>query len=125
MHGYQIMQELSERTQGAWRPSAGSIYPTLQQLEDESLVEASEIEGKKVFALTVAGREAVSAGRPPWEQFESHGVHHDLRLAARGVAGAVMEVARTGTDDQAARVKEILEKARRDIYLLLAGDVTE
>ena len=63
MHGYQLMRELEERTGGRWRPSAGSIYPTLQQLEDEGIVTASEQDGRRVFTLTDKGRKV--AARSP------------------------------------------------------------
>src|SRR5918995_85985 len=70
MHGYEMITELDERTGGRWRPSAGSIYPTLQLLEDEGLVSAEEVEGKRVFSLTDSGREAVeerAESKRPWE----------------------------------------------------------
>ena len=67
MHGYQIIQELAERTGGVWRPSPGSVYPTLQQLEDEELVrETASESGKRVYELTDAGREQAAAAPAPW-----------------------------------------------------------
>jgi DNA-binding PadR family transcriptional regulator len=127
MHGYQIMQELSERTNGAWKPSAGSIYPNLQQLEDEDLIVASDVSGKKVFELTEAGREEIEADPkgPPWERFESHEAYAALRDAGFGVGAAVMQIARTGTEDQVVRTREILEETRRQIYQLLADEDTD
>src|SRR6266576_5108647 len=71
MHGYEMITELDERTGGRWRPSAGSIYPTLQLLEDEGLVAAEEVEGRKVYSLTDTGKEAApdrTEGGRPWEQ---------------------------------------------------------
>ena len=72
MHGYEMIQELEERSEGMWRPSAGSIYPTLQLLEDEGLIAGEEHDGKRRFTLTDAGREEAAkrpADRPPpWEQ---------------------------------------------------------
>jgi DNA-binding PadR family transcriptional regulator len=125
MHGYQIMQELEERTDGLWRPSPGAIYPTLQQLEDEGLVHADEQEGKKVYSLTDQGREAVSAAdTPPWERFERR-VDDDLvglRDVGFQVGAAVMQVARAGSSSQVVRTREILEEARRQIYQILADD---
>ena len=71
-NGYQIMQEVEERSDGAWNPSPGSVYPALAQLEDEGLIRTEEREGRKLYAITDAGREAVepSAARQPapWEQ---------------------------------------------------------
>ena len=126
MHGYQIMQELEERTDGMWRPSPGAIYPTLQQLEDEGLVQADEQAGKKVFTLTDEGRAAVESrtSAPPWERFE-HRVDDDLvalRDVAFQVGAAVMQVSRAGSRSQVAKARETLEEARRQIYQLLAED---
>src|SRR4051795_11741623 len=77
MHGYQIIRELSERSGGVWRPSPGSVYPTLQQLEDEELVRPETGDGgRRVFTLTDAGREAQSAaagGPAPWEEVGAEG----------------------------------------------------
>lgn len=123
MHGYQIIQELSERTGGVWTPSAGSIYPTLQQLEDEDLVVASDETGKKIYQLTDAGTEEVASNEavPPWERFESHEAYSALRDSGFGVGAAVMQVARSGSVDQVVKTREILDEARRQIYQLLAG----
>jgi len=71
MHGYQIIQEITDRSGGVWAPSPGSVYPTLQHLEDEGLVTADTTEGKKVFSLTAAGQaanEARGATTAPWEE---------------------------------------------------------
>jgi len=130
MHGYQIMSELSERTDGMWRPSPGSIYPTLNQLEDEDLVRAEEKDGKKVYSLTDAGRLEVEGDdeAAPWDRFSSpfsKGVMA-LRDAGFRLGAAVMQVGRAGSDDQVARTRDILEEARRKIYEILAeaGDET-
>ena len=126
MHGYQIMQELADRTGGLWQPSPGSIYPTLQLLEDEGLVSSADREGKKVFELTDEGRAVVDAheGKPPWERFGQGG--HDGVLALRDLAfqvgAAVMQVARAGDSAQVERVAEILSETRRAVYKVLAGD---
>ncbi len=126
MHGYQIMQELSDRTDGVWQPSPGSIYPTLQQLEDEGLVRAAEQEGKKVYTLTDDGRTAVESAEeaPPWERF-GYDVHEGLlglRDVAFQVGAAVMQVARAGSEANVAQAREILEDARRRIYQILGDD---
>ncbi len=122
MHGYEIMQELSARTNGAWKPSPGSIYPNLQQLEDEGLVQVTDDADKRVFELTAAGREAVAADHksPPWERFESHESYTALRDAGFAIGAAVMQVARTGSEAQVIKTREILEEARRQVYQLLA-----
>src|SRR4029078_2818186 len=73
MHGYEMIRELEERTGGAWVPSAGSIYPTLQLLEDEGLIAGEEIDGKRRFTLTDAGRTAVAEreGPAPWDEVKT------------------------------------------------------
>jgi len=126
MHGYQIIQEISDRTDGVWQPSPGSVYPTLQQLEDEGLVEADQREGKNVFALTAEGTKAASAldAAPPWERMGSNadGELLSLREAGFQVGGAVMQVARAGSGDQVDRTIAILNDARKKIYQILAED---
>ena len=125
MHGYEMIQELEARTDGLWRPSAGSIYPTLQLLEDEELVTGVESEGKRRFSLTDAGRaEAEKLERPPWEEVTDQGEGHALSLrdSAFQLGAAIMQVARTGSDDQIAKTREILNDARRRVYTVLGED---
>lgn len=125
MHGYEMIQELEEKTGGRWRPSAGSIYPTLQLLTDEGLVSAEEVEGKRVFSLTDAGREAAtrSGERKPWEHGDDSGSpHHRLRRAAFQLGGAAMQVGQAGSEEQVSDAVDILAEARRKLYALLAGD---
>jgi DNA-binding PadR family transcriptional regulator len=125
MHGYEMIQELEARTNGLWRPSAGSIYPTLQLLEDEGLVTSEESEGKRRFSLTDAGRaEAEALDRPPWEEVTDHGEGHasSLRDSAFQLGAAIMQVARTGSEDQITKTREILNDARRRVYTMLGED---
>jgi DNA-binding PadR family transcriptional regulator len=131
MHGYQIITELGERSGGAWRPSPGSVYPTLSALEDQGLVTADQREGKRVFALTDEGRaEAAAAadGPAPWDEAAAGDTSlHDLRGLMVQVAKATMQVAQAGTDGQMKAASEILTDARRKIYLVLAdgGDTND
>jgi DNA-binding PadR family transcriptional regulator len=131
MHGYQIIQELSERSGGAWRPSPGSVYPTLQQLEDEGLVRAVQTEaGRRVHELTDAGRaEAAATGREsaPWEDAaeERTGEVAGLRQLFAQVAAATWQVAQAGSVRQHAAAAEILRETRRRLYQLLADDAPE
>ena len=130
-HGYAIMTELAERSGGLWRPSPGSVYPVLQQLQDEGLVVAEDAEGRKVFTLTESGRQYVEAhpdemaepwtvaGRGPVRRVQS------LMHAMGGLGGAVEQVARQGDDAQTARAVTILDEARRAMYRILAGDDPE
>ena len=131
MHGYQIIQELESRSNGLWRPSPGSIYPTLQLFEDEGLVSASEVDGKRVFDLTAAGRERLAeagpAGAKPWEAVarETPEELGRLREGIRALMHATHQVAHAGSPSQSARALEVLTEARRKIYAILAEDESE
>jgi DNA-binding PadR family transcriptional regulator len=124
MHGYEVMTELAERSGGGWRPSPGSVYPTLQQLEDEDLVRGEEVDGKRVFRLTDAGRaeaERVTADGAPWDSLDDVGKHgRGLRTSVGQLAAAAMQVQSLGTDEQVAAAQAVLDDARKQIYRLLA-----
>ncbi len=122
MHGYQLMRTISERTGGRWAPSPGAVYPTLAQLEDEGLVTVTAQAGRKLVALTDAGREALAGDDAP-DPFAGHDAGapgNDLRRLLEQVHGAVREVGRTGTDAQRTAAAAVLTDARRSLYLLLA-----
>ena len=125
MHGYQIITELTERSGGVWRPSPGSVYPTLQAMEDQGLVTADQAEGRRVFSLTAEGRtlaDEAGDGPAPWER-AARGANRslvDLRGLMVEVAAATMQVGRSGSEDQVKTVGEILADTRRRIYLVLA-----
>jgi DNA-binding PadR family transcriptional regulator len=125
-NGYQIMQEVEERSEGVWRPSPGSVYPALAQLEDEGLIRSEQADGRKAFAITDAGRELLAqrtADSPaPWEQMSgdfSQGAV-ELGRVMREVAFAFSQVMRTGSEPQVARARQVLDAARRDLYRILA-----
>lgn len=125
MHGYQIITEIADRSGGAWKPSAGSVYPTLQQLADEGLITAEEQGGRKTYSLTEAGVAASedSADKPaPWESTSARPSHQHTALPKAGVelASATAQVARTGSPEQVQRAVEVLEDARRRLYAILA-----
>lgn len=124
MHGYEMIQEIAERTQDLWRPSPGSVYPTLQLLDDEGLIVGSESEGsKKLFELTENGRAAAEKVKtPPWEQIAKGGDSGqvDLRTELGRLVGAVAQSAYAATAEQQQRILAILKNARRKIYFLLA-----
>jgi DNA-binding PadR family transcriptional regulator len=130
MHGYEMIQELEARTGGVWRPSPGSVYPTLQLLEDEGLIAGEEGEGRRRFALTDTGRAEAERQdqRAPWEQVTA-GVAPgtwSLRDAIAQVAQASWSVGSAGTEAQQAKALEILHDARRRLYAILAeGDQPE
>ncbi len=130
MHGYEMIQELESRTDGMWRPSPGSVYPTMQLLEDEGLVTADESDGKRLFSLTDAGRtEAAKAAESPtpWEQV-TKGVDPNA-FAVRNAGWAVMSAARqvvaVGTEEQKTRAIEVLDETRRRLYGMLAETPTK
>ena len=126
-HGYEIMQELSNRSHGMWQPSPGSIYPTLQALEDEELLSSAQVEGKRVYSLTEAGREYVAANprpTPPWDEMASDTPDNFFALKREigQIAAAAMQGAHAGTEDQLARVLKVLTDARKSIYRIMAED---
>jgi DNA-binding PadR family transcriptional regulator len=123
MHGYQIIQELTSRSGGAWSPSAGSVYPTLQLLSDEGLVTSEETAGKKVFSLTEAGvaSAAQSADQPaPWE-----GATHPMgdtayRESVGKLMPAVFQIGKHGSAAQITAALEVIDDARKKLYAILA-----
>jgi DNA-binding PadR family transcriptional regulator len=128
-NGYQIMQEIEERSDGVWRASPGSVYPALAQLEDEGLIRSEEHGERKLFALTDAGRallEERDADTPaPWEQMSGDvsSEAHELGRLMRELASAFAQVMRTGSPAQFAKAREVLSGTRRDLYRILAdGD---
>jgi DNA-binding PadR family transcriptional regulator len=128
-NGYQLMQEVEERSGGVWNPSPGSVYPALAQLEDEGLIRTDEQDGRRVFSITDAGRASLAErgedAPAPWEQIsEGYGPQaQELGKLMREVAFAFAQVMRTGSDEQMARAREVLAGARRDLYQILAdGD---
>ncbi|MEV8592101.1 PadR family transcriptional regulator [Streptomyces sp. NPDC052012] len=128
MHGYEMIQEIAERSGGAWKPSPGSVYPTLQLLEDEGLI-TSETEGgggKKLFSLTEAGRSAAEEGpEAPWEE-ASRGVDwealSEIRQAGFGLMEAFGQVWKTGSKEQRDKALAVINEARKKLYLILADE---
>ena len=126
-NGYGLMQEIERRSGGAWRPSPGSVYPALQQLEDEGLVRPVESAGRKEVELTDEGRAYVKEHADelgtPWEDVAGGNEHvAELRTLVFGVGAAVMQVVQAGTEAQIAEASKILEETRRALYRILAGD---
>jgi DNA-binding PadR family transcriptional regulator len=126
MHGYEMIQELEERSGGLWRPSAGSIYPTLQLLEDEGLIKGEETEGKRRFELTDEGREQVAGreGPKPWEAVTAGADPGQIRLRESfwALRAAVQQVGGAGSVEQASQVRDLLDETRRKVYAILAED---
>jgi DNA-binding PadR family transcriptional regulator len=125
MHGYQIIREIEERSGGSWKPSAGSVYPTLQLLADEALITAEENNGRKIYSLTDAGRVVAGAETSsPWESTQSAATNRHTALPKAGVelAQATAQLNRTGTPEQVQEAVAILDDARRRIYSILAQE---
>ena len=130
-NGYGLMQEIEQRSEGAWRPSPGSVYPALQQLEDEGLVRADESTGRKLFELTDEGRAHVEEHRDelkePWAAVADNvgeGMF-ELRSSIAQVGAAVMQIAYAGNPAQVAEAREVLAETRRSLYRILAEDAPE
>ncbi|CAL9379910.1 PadR family transcriptional regulator [Streptomyces sp. enrichment culture] len=126
MHGYEMIQEIAERSGGAWRPSPGSVYPTLQLLEDEGLIVSESDGGKKLFSLTDAGRAAAEEGsEAPWED-AGRGVDWEalgeIRQAGFGLMEAFGQVWRTGSKEQRDKALAVVNEARKKLYLILADE---
>lgn len=132
MHGYQLIGEITDRSEGMWRPSAGSVYPVLQQLEDEGLVRIERVEGRRVVHLTEAGTAYVAEHKDQLAvvfETASGGADDGLMelfglMQQAGMAAA--QVAHAGTPNQVARAQQVLERARQELYKILAdGDLPD
>jgi DNA-binding PadR family transcriptional regulator len=127
-NGYQLMQTIEERSEGNWRPSPGSVYPVLSQLQDEGLVQATEREGAKLFELTDTGQREVQSAEtqtPPWETDEAAPGAQDFRQLRRllpEIARASAQVIQWGSEPQIAQAIETLKEARRKLYRILSED---
>jgi len=129
-NGYQLMQTLEERSGGNWRPSPGSVYPALSQLEDEGLIRSIQQEGEsgRTFEITDAGRETVAKRadqKAPWESdepYDSNNPQVAFWRAFMGTAKAAKQLAQDSDPDALAKATEVLTETRKALYRLLAGD---
>lgn len=121
MHGYQLITELETRTNGRWRPSAGSIYPNLQLLEDEGLLASEVVEGRKTYHLTDAGHEAADAS-PAVLAGRDNADGPSLRRLGVSLVQAAAQVDRAGSPEAITAAREVLVESRRRLYALLAED---
>src|SRR5215208_2872768 len=126
MHGYEMIQEISDRSNGLWRPSPGSVYPTLQLLADEGLIAGTESEGsKRLFELTDEGRAAAEkVETPPWEEIAEGWKDQapgqlNLHTAVTQLMGAVAQSNFAATEEQQQRIADIVNNARHEIYNIL------
>jgi DNA-binding PadR family transcriptional regulator len=127
MHGYQIIQEIEERSDGAWKPSPGSVYPTLQLLADEGLIGVNESNGRKTYSLTDEGRRVAetAADQPaPWETQSARDGGRAGALPKAGIelAQAAAQVGRSGNPEQVKQAVAVLDEARRKLYAILAQE---
>jgi DNA-binding PadR family transcriptional regulator len=130
LNGYQIIQEIADRSGGVWKPSPGSIYPTLQQLEDEGLVQAEETAGRRAFKLTEEGRRYVAEHADevaaPWEAMAEPDDGDDhLKPLIGQIAAAVWQIVAVGTPEQQKQGREALIELRRKLYAILSSDETD
>lgn len=125
-NGYQIIQEIAERSGGVWKPSSGSVYPALQLLEDEGLVEVATEEGRRTFRLTEAGRTYVEQHKDelaaPWEAMKADLDESPAELfpLLGQVAMAAVQVSQAATPAQMKQARQVLADARRGLYSILA-----
>jgi DNA-binding PadR family transcriptional regulator len=130
-NGYQLMQEIEERSDGNWRPSSGSVYPALSQLEDEGLVKPDETEGGKRFTLTDEGvkyvKEHAEKLGEPWKDLGGKTEPGNRAMAGeiKPLMGAVGQLLHTGSEADARKGAQVLAEARRKIYAILAEDRTD
>jgi len=130
VNGYQVIQQIADRSGGAWRPSPGSVYPTVQQLEDEGLVETDDERGRRSLRLTTAGQEYVAAHPDElaavWTPFDAPDREEqgpgfgDLKPEIGQVMGAVWQIVSSGSPQQRRAAVDILVETRRKLYGVLA-----
>ena len=128
LHGYELIQQITARSGGAWRPSPGSVYPALQLLEDQGLIRGEQAEGRRVYHVTEAGSSYIEQRRDElaaaWAGVTAGGDDpaRELRDLFEQLGGAVRQVVHAGTEMQIAGAREVLTNARRQLYRLLADD---
>ncbi len=133
LNGYQVIQQIADRTDGAWRPSPGSVYPTISQLEDEGLVESDDERGRRTLRLSDAGREYLATHADEvagvWAPFEDERREErrpdgsdftSLKPEIGRVMNAAWQIITTGTDEQRREAIGVLVEARRGLYRILA-----
>jgi DNA-binding PadR family transcriptional regulator len=130
MHGYEVMKALEEQTHGCYKPSPGTVYPTLQWLEDEGLVEAEDREGKKVYGITTEGREFLEENKSSVEdifdrvdEMIDHLVGDPMPDVNRVVGRLVSQVYRSSwrlrkDDEKRQKIVDVLETALKELDAL-------
>jgi DNA-binding PadR family transcriptional regulator len=122
-NGYEVMRRLEEMSGGLWRPSPGSVYPHLQMLEDEGMVQSAEVDGGRTFTLTETGRAEAEKAKLPWQEGgESDDDVRTLRLGMGQLMSAAKQLAGAGEKAQIERGVAVIQKARKELYQILAED---
>lgn len=122
-HGYEVMRRLEQMSGGLWRPSPGSVYPHLEMLEDEGLVQSSEVDGSRTFTLTETGRAQAGKATLPWQEAdESDDELRTLRLGVEQLISAAKQLAGAGEMAQIERGIAVIQNARKELYRILAED---
>ena len=129
MHGYELITEMEQRSDGRWRPSPGSMYPALSRMEERGLLTSELVDGKKQFTLTENGRARLAEFRDtrgddegePWDDHGTGG-RGDLRRSVAELIGQARQIGRFGTQDQIERAVEVFADTRKQLYVILAGD---
>ena len=127
MHGYELITELEDRSEGRWRPSPGAMYPALKKMAMHDLVTAEDVDGKRQFSLTDAGRERLAEIREkhgdddaePWEQTDTGG-RGELRGSVAELIGQARQIGRFGTAEQIEKARSVFDDAKRQMYAILA-----
>lgn len=125
-HGYQIINEIEQRSGGAWKPSPGSVYPTLQLLADEGLIRAEAENGRKTYSLTDEGREETDASAESSDRWgpadRNHARTRALPKTGVELAQAIAQVGQSGSPEQIQEAVGVIDQARRKLYSILAQD---
>jgi len=120
-HGYELIQALETKAEGRWRPSPGSVYPTLQMLEEGGFVTSQEIDGKKVYTITEAGLKLLEErGESQFKETPGMKQAFELKESLAKLGIAVIDGIRGSDAETAKKIEEVLNKARKDVYSILA-----
>jgi DNA-binding PadR family transcriptional regulator len=130
-NGYGIIQEIERCSEGLWKPSAGAVYPALQQLEDEGLIEQVDNGGRQEYRLTESGSQYVQEHgeelNAPWENGSNGPAEGTIGLLGlvRQVGMAAVQVAQAGSPAQVTEARTVLTETRRKLYGILASEERE
>ncbi|MEU8195642.1 PadR family transcriptional regulator [Microbispora amethystogenes] len=123
-NGYQLIEEIERRSGGIWRPSPGSVYPALQQMEDEGLVAGEDASGSRAYRLTGEGRSHADPRAEPWADVRRSlpEDRHELRLLWGQLGEAFVHLTHVADDRQVAETKKLLRSTRQAMFRILAED---